>query len=37
MNGSMAMTNLVFPKEMYNQLSISGVNGTAKVRALKIK
>lgn len=37
LNGSMAMTNLVFPKEMYNQLSISGVNGTAKVRALKIK
>lgn len=37
MNGSMAMTNLVFPKEMYNQLSISGTNATAKVRALKIQ
>lgn len=37
MNGSMAMTNLVFPKEMYNQLSISGTNATAKVRALEIQ
>ncbi len=37
MNGSMAMTNLVFPKEMYNQLSISGSNATAKVRALQIQ
>lgn len=36
-NGSMAMTNLVFPKEMYNQLSISGTNATAKVRALEIQ
>ena len=34
-NGSMAMTNLVFPKELYNQLTISGANCVAKVRELK--
>ena len=34
-NGSMAMTNLVFPKEMYNRLTVSGTEFEAKVRELK--
>ena len=33
-NGSMAMTNLVFPKTIYNQLSVSGATSEAQVRKL---
>lgn len=34
-NGSMSMTNLVFPKAIYNNLSISGATYSAQVRELK--
>lgn len=34
-NGSMSMTNLVFPKSIYNNLIISGVSYEAQVRQLK--
>ncbi len=34
-NGSMAMTNLVFPKSIYNHLSISGSTSETQVRRLK--
>ena len=33
-NGSMSMTNLVFPKSIYNNLTISGASYEAKVRQL---
>lgn len=33
-NGSMSMTNLVFPKSVYNSLTISGASYEAKVRQL---
>ena len=35
LNGSMAMTNLVFPKSIYNTLSVSGATYEAKVRKIK--
>ena len=35
LNGSMAMTNLVFPKHLYNRLSVSGASYDARVRELK--
>ncbi len=34
-NGSMSMTNLVFPKSIYNSLTISGASYEAQVRQLK--
>lgn len=34
-NGSMSMTNLVFPQSIYNNLSISGASYSAQVRELK--
>jgi fructan beta-fructosidase len=34
-NGSMAMTNLVFPKSIYNRLAISGSASETQVRRLK--
>jgi fructan beta-fructosidase len=34
-NGSMAMTNLVFPKSIYNRLSITGSTYEAQIRRLK--
>ena len=34
-NGSMSMTNLVFPKSIYNNLTISGASYEAQVRQLK--
>ena len=34
-DGMMSMTNLVFPKAIYNHLSVSGADCTAKVRQLK--
>lgn len=34
-NGSMSMTNLVFPKELYNRLTVTGTNYKANVRVLK--
>lgn len=34
-NGSMAMTNLVFPQSIYNNLQITGASYEAKVRKLK--
>jgi len=34
-NGSMAMTNLVFPKSIYNQISVDGGDYEAQVRKLK--
>ena len=34
-NGSMAMTNLVFPKSIYNMLTVTGATHEAKVRKLK--
>ena len=34
-NGSMSMTNLVFPKSIYNRLTITGTTNEAKVRRLK--
>ena len=33
--GSMSMTNLVFPEAIYNSLSVSGTNYDAKVRKLE--
>ena len=33
-NGSMAMTNLVFPKEIYNRLTVTGTNFVAQYREL---
>jgi fructan beta-fructosidase len=33
-NGSMSMTNLVFPKSIYNSLSVVGANSEAQVRKL---
>ena len=33
--GSMSMTNLVFPKTIYNALSVSGANYDAKIRILE--
>jgi fructan beta-fructosidase len=33
--GSMSMTNLVFPKSLYNRLSITGTTVEAQVRRLK--
>ena len=34
-NGSMSMTNLVFPKSVYNHLTIAGAASEAQVRRLK--
>ena len=34
-NGSMSMTNLVFPKSIYNSLSVTGATYEAQVRSLK--
>lgn len=34
-NGSMSMTNLVFPKSIYNSLTVTGASYEAKVRQLK--
>ena len=34
-NGSMSMTNLVFPQSIYNKFSVSGANSKAQYRALK--
>ena len=34
-NGSMSMTNLVFPKTIYNQLAITGTTVEAQVQSLK--
>ena len=33
-NGSMSMTNLVFPKNIYNHLNVSGANYQAQIRSL---
>lgn len=33
-NGSMSMTNLVFPQSIYDRVSITGTNNTAQVRSL---
>lgn len=33
-NGSMSMTNLVFPKNIYNHLNVSGANNQAQIRSL---
>ncbi len=35
LNGSMSMTNLLFPKEIYNRLTVSGTVVESKVRELK--
>jgi fructan beta-fructosidase len=34
-NGSMSMTNLVFPKSVYNSLTVTGASHEAQVRSLK--
>jgi fructan beta-fructosidase len=34
-NGSMSMTNLVFPKSIYNSLTVTGASHEAKIRRLK--
>lgn len=34
-NGSAAMTNIVFPKGIYNKVSVSGTDASVKVRTLK--
>ena len=34
-NGSMSMTNLVFPKSIYNSLNVTGATYEAKIRGLK--
>ena len=34
-NGSMSMTNLVFPQRIYNKFSVSGANSKAQYRSLK--
>ena len=34
-NGSMSMTNLVFPSSIYNRLSVEGANFSAQIRTLK--
>ena len=34
-NGSMSMTNLVFPQSIYNKFSVSGANSKAQYRSLK--
>lgn len=34
-NGSMSMTNLIFPKSIYNSLNVTGATYEAKIRGLK--
>ena len=34
-DGTMAMTNLVFPQSIYNKVTVNGANNTKKVRAFK--
>jgi fructan beta-fructosidase len=34
-DGTMTMTNLVFPQSIYNKVTVNGANNTKKVRAFK--